>query len=221
MKRLILIAHLFTCLLAFVPAEAKKHPQKVQHYGWHYDSITSDAGEAEDVVAVINELAAKKKIVSSFSVADITNLPLGLINIEVPVEQQVIILVSGARVTRQGVTVDAYLRVPFNAAGLELIFKGINIPVNEGGIGGSTPARMYLADIIDKRSGQQDPGFALHLAKGPEHTYVEWGCNGEDKLGMIGPAQISMALWDMKNRPLQGDPSGIFPIRPKHLNQFL
>ncbi|NJN28304.1 MAG: hypothetical protein HC819_21205 [Cyclobacteriaceae bacterium] len=191
MKRLILIAHLFTCFLAFVTAEAKKHPLEVGHYGWHYDSISSSASEAENVNDLINKVTETKKVVSNFTVADITSLPLGLINIEVPVEQQVIILVSGARATRQGVTVDAYLRVPFNAAGLELIFKGINIPVNEGGIGGNALAKMYLADIIDKRSGQQDPGFALHLAKGPEHTYVEWGCNGLEQFKISGYFELN------------------------------
>jgi hypothetical protein len=134
---------------------------------------------------------AEGKVTRNFTAADITSLPLGLINMEKPVEEQVIILISGGRATAGGVYVDAYLRVPFNAAGLDLIFMGKNIPVTKGGLGGGALAKMYLAEIVDKRSRQQDPGFSLQIDKGPEKTYVEWGCNGLEQFKISGDFALS------------------------------
>ena len=134
-----------------------------------------------------DRLFQENRITTNFTVEDIAHLPLGIVNAEQPTDQQVIILVSGGRITPQGAVIDAFMQVPFAPTGEMLYFKGTNIPFDQSGIGGQGVARLYLEEIAGGTAEEtsQRP-FTMHLDSGPTQTFVEWGCTGLRRFKLSG-----------------------------------
>jgi hypothetical protein len=187
-KALSIYFSFFILLISFSVTKGTSWPSESPKYGWHFTTTSDSINEGKEVQELYDKVLKEGRIVSNFSVEDIQSLPLGIINTDVPAESQVIILITGGRITPRGAFIDAYLRVPFNPAGVELLFMGKNIPVNEGGIGGTDAAKMYLSDIIYKR--EKEKGYSVGFEKGPENTYIVWGCNGLEQFKISGYFQL-------------------------------